>query len=255
MNASSLRIEAAAQTHVGLVRHANEDSFCARPEDGLWAVADGMGGHAYGDWASKRLADALERVDLPDNFEQACQAIADAIHTANAEIWEEAERRAQQMGSTVATLFVRDRRFAVLWVGDSRVYLARGDQLYRLTRDHTQVQEMIDRGLLQPEEAASHPRGHVLARAVGVGEALDVDGIVDEVEPGDVFLLCSDGLTGPVGDDELAELLVTGDARPTLDRLIALTLERGAPDNVTAILVRARETTLLSLTGLPGGFS
>jgi serine/threonine protein phosphatase PrpC len=255
MSASPLRIEAVAQTHVGLVRRANEDSFCARPDEGLWAVADGMGGHAHGDWASKTLADALEQAALPVDFEQACQVIADAIHIANAAIWQEAERRGQQMGSTVAVLFVRDRRFAVLWVGDSRVYLARGDSLYRLTHDHTQVQEMVDRGLLQPEEAASHPRGHVLARAVGVGEVLDVDGIVDAIEPGDLFLLCSDGLTGPVGDEELADLLANGEARPTLDRLIALTLERGAPDNVTAILVRARETTLLSLTGLPGGFS
>jgi serine/threonine protein phosphatase PrpC len=255
MNASPLRIEAVAQTHVGLVRRANEDSLSARPEDGLWAVADGMGGHAHGDWASRTLADALDEVELPDDFEKACQAIADAIHAANAEIWREASRRGQQMGSTIAALFIRDRRFAVLWVGDSRVYLARGDELYRLTHDHTQVQEMIDRGLLQPEEAASHPRGHVLARAVGVSETLDVDGIVDEIEPGDLFLLCSDGLTGPVGDDELAGLLSAGEARQTLDRLIALTLERGAPDNVTAILVRARETTLLSLTGLPGGFS
>lgn len=255
MNASHLRIEAVAQTHVGLVRRANEDSFCARPEDGLWAVADGMGGHAHGDWASKALADALAEVDLPEDFEQACQTIADAVHAANAEIWQEAERRGQQMGSTVAVLFVRGRRFAVLWVGDSRVYLARNDELHRLTRDHTQVQEMVDRGLLQPEEAASHPRGHVLARAVGVGEVLEIDGIIDEVEPGDLFLLCSDGLTGPVGDDELAGMLNGGETRPTLERLIALTLERGAPDNVTAILVRARETTLLSLTGLPGGFS
>lgn len=255
MNASPLRIEAVAQTHVGLVRSANEDSFCARPQDGLWAVADGMGGHAHGDWASRTLADALERADLAGDFETACASIGGAIHAANAAIWHEAEERGQQMGSTVAVLFVRERRFAVLWVGDSRVYLARGDALYRLTRDHTQVQEMIDRGLLRPEDAASHPRGHVLARAVGVGEVLDVDAIADAIEPGDRFLLCSDGLTGPVDDGELARLLTAGEAQPTLDRLIALTLERGAPDNVTAILISARETTLLSLSGLPGAFS
>lgn len=251
-----LRIESVAASHVGLVRRANEDSFCERAVDGLWAVADGMGGHAHGDWASRALADGLDAVALPDDFDAACAAIADAIHAGNARIWQEAQTRGQQMGSTVAALVVRDRRFGVMWVGDSRAYLLRDQALYQLTRDHTQVQEMVDRGLLQPHEAASHPRGHVLARAVGVGGSIDVDAIVDQVEPGDVFLLCSDGLTGQIDDAELAELLRATDGRQAiLDRLIALTLERGAPDNVTVLIVTAQETTLLSLSGMPGGFS
>ncbi|MGY4398459.1 serine/threonine protein phosphatase PrpC [Sphingomonas sp. UYAg733] len=254
MNAP-LRIEAVVATHVGLVRKANEDSYCTRAADGLWVVADGMGGHAHGDWASRILADELAIAELPAEFDAACHAIAGAIHTGNARIWREAQARGQQMGSTVAALFIRDRRFGVLWVGDSRIYLFRDARLHQLTRDHTQVQEMVDRGLLQPHEAASHPRGHVLARAVGVQGVLEVDVVVDAVEPGDVFLLCSDGLTGQVPDVELAELLAQGsDRQATLDRLIALTLDRGAPDNVTALVVGVQEATLLSFA-LPGSFA
>ncbi len=249
-----LRLDSAAVSHPGLVRRANEDSFCDRAADGVWAVADGMGGHAHGDWASRALAGALANAALAEAFEDAANAVADGIHHGNRLIWREAQRRGQQMGSTVVALLVRDRRFAVLWVGDSRAYLLRAGRLHQLTRDHTQVQELVDRGLLTPDEARTHSRGHVLSRAVGVSERLQVDAVTDEVEPGDVFLLCSDGLTGPVADAEIAALLGDGLGRQaTVDRLVALTLERGAPDNVTAVLVSAQEATLLSFAA-PGGF-
>jgi serine/threonine-protein phosphatase Stp1 len=255
--ATALRVESVAVSHPGLVRAANEDSFCDRGADGLWAVADGMGGHAFGDWASRTLVAALDAVVLPAEFEAAAHAAAGAIHDGNRLIWQEAQRQGQQMGSTVVALYVDHQRFAILWVGDSRAYLMRGGQLHQLTRDHTQVQEMVDCGLLQPHEAGSHPRGHVLSRAVGVGEVLEVDVVIDEIEPGDLFLLCSDGLSGQVSDAELATLLSgPGGRQAVVDRLIALTLERGAPDNVTAVIVTAQETTTLSLRGksLPGGF-
>lgn len=250
-----LRFDSAVATHPGLVRAANEDGFCDRARDGLWAVADGMGGHAHGDWASRTLVDSLDAVALPEGFDTAAHAVAGAIHQGNGQIWRESERRGQQMGSTVVALHVQGRQFAILWVGDSRAYLLRDGVLHQLSRDHTQVQEMVDRGLLAAHEASSHPRGHVLARAVGVGERLEVDVVVDEVEPGDIFLLCSDGLSGQVSDAELAALLVGETSRQeTVDRLIALTLERGAPDNVTVVLVAAQEATLLSFAG-PGGFA
>ena len=250
-----LRLDSAALTHPGLVRRVNEDSFCDRAVDGVWAVADGMGGHVHGDWASRTLAGALANAPLADGFEDAARAVADGIHHGNRLIWREAQRRGQQMGSTVVALLVRDGRFAVLWVGDSRAYLLRAGQLHQLTRDHTQVQELFDRGLLSAEEVRTHPRGHVLARAVGVGERLQVDVVVDEVESGDLFLLCSDGLTGPVTDAEIAALLGEDAARQVVvDRLLALALERGAPDNVTAVLVSAQEATLLSFAA-PGGFA
>lgn len=256
MSGRTLRTECAAASHVGMVRRANEDSFCDRGADGVWAVADGMGGHAHGDWASQVLTKALNDAALPDDFDQACREIAAAIHAGNARIWEEAQARGQQMGTTVAALLVRDGQFGVVWVGDSRAYLLRGGVLYQLTRDHTQVQELVDRGLLEPHEAAAHPRAHVLARAVGVTPTLEVDVVVDAAEAGDVFLVCSDGLTGQVSDPELTAMLAAADGKAAIrDRLIALTLERGAPDNVTVIVVGTGEPTLLSLSPVPGGFS
>lgn len=252
MNAR-FRVDSAARSHEGRVRKNNEDSFCALPERGLWAVADGMGGHENGEWASAEIAQAIGELPEAASFEEGCQAIAGAIHHANARIWAEASLRGIQMGSTVVALLVRNTHFAVLWVGDSRAYLLRGGTLYQLSRDHSQVQEMIDRGLLEPDAAESHPMSHVLARAVGVMESVEVDVIADEMEAGDVFLLCSDGLTGRVSDGEIADMLAATDMASVTERLVALTLERGAPDNVTVVTVAVDETTMLSLGGRPVG--
>jgi serine/threonine protein phosphatase Stp1 len=197
------------------------------------------------------VVQALESIDVSGEFEPAAQAVASAIHSANRRIWAESQRRGQQMGSTVVALLIRDGRFAIVWVGDSRAYLLRGGVLHQLSRDHSQVQEMVDRGLIAPEQARHHPGGHVLARAIGVGARMAVDVVTDTVEPGDLFLLCSDGLTGKVEDDELAAILRGGGEDATIEQLIAVTLERGAPDNVTAVLVGLRETTRLNLSAAP----
>lgn len=249
MNATP-RIAATARSHEGRVRSNNEDAYCDRTADGLWAVADGMGGHEYGERASAEIAEQLRTVVLPGDIRAACEAAAGAIHAANGIVWREGQAAGTQMGSTVVALLIRDHQFAVLWVGDSRAYLLRGGTLYQLSRDHTQVQEMLERGLLTEAEAADHPMSHVLARAVGVREETEIEAFIDEVAPGDVFLLCSDGLSGVLSDDEIAAVLrESGEAdAQAVDRLIAMTLERGAPDNVTAIVIVTREQTLLSLT-------
>lgn len=248
-----LRLVSTATTHPGLVRRVNEDRHCERPQDGLWVVADGMGGHAHGDWAAHAVVQALEGVELPDDFDAAVQTVADGVHSANRRIWAEAQRREQQMGSTVVALLIRDDRFAALWVGDSRAYLLRDDMLVPLTRDHSQVQEMVDRGLIAPEDAAHHPRGHVLARAIGVGARIAVDVVADSVEPGDRFLLCSDGLSGPVVDEELRQSLSRSSPSEAVEALLAQALARGAPDNVTAIVVAAQEATRLTFADTGGG--
>ena len=152
------------------------------------------------------------------------------------------------MGSTFVALVIRDDEFAVLWAGDSRAYVYRDGQLVHLTQDHTQVQAMLDRGLLTPEEALEHPMRHVLARAVGVEEVLQIDAIRDMVEPRDLFLLCSDGLHGLVSDDRIAAILAQSGSAAAED-LIAECLAGGAPDNVTVTLVAAYEPTLLVLSG------
>jgi serine/threonine-protein phosphatase Stp1 len=246
MNAQ-LRHESVGGTHVGQVRTNNEDSYCLRPDRCFWAVADGMGGHEKGEWASGAIVKAAEAMTLPEEFESACTAIADMIHTSNARIHHEAKQRGIQMGSTFVGLYLNGRRFGLFWVGDSRAYVLREGALHMLSRDHSQVQAMVDRGLIQPKEAVGHPMLHVLARAVGAQPVVEVDAIVDEAQPADIFLLCSDGLTNRVTDAEIAAVLESLPHREALDRLIALTLERGAPDNVTAIIVGVSESTLPSL--------
>ena len=241
------RIESWGRTHEGRVRDHNEDSYCAKEPQGLWAVADGMGGHEGGEWASAKLIDKLDAIELPKEFDQARPLIAEAIRDANRVILREARERRKRMGSTIVTLLVHDRHYAVLWVGDSRAYLLRDGQLIQLSRDHSQVQEMVDRGIMRPEDAVGHPMGHILSRAVGVTEEVKVDEVTGEVQPGDVFLLCSDGLHGYVDEKEIARLLGRGTPEQASQELVELTLQNGAPDNVTVVAVWASEPTLLSL--------
>jgi serine/threonine protein phosphatase PrpC len=241
------RIESWARTHEGRVRDHNEDSYCAREPQGFWAVADGMGGHEGGEWASATLVGKLEAIDLPREFDRAQDLVAEAIGEANRVILEEAQRRRKQMGSTVVTLIVQDRRYAVLWVGDSRAYLLRDGSLQQLSRDHSQVQDMVERGMMRAEDAVGHPMGHILSRAVGVTERVEVDRVTGDVQPGDVFLLCSDGLHGYVEEQEIARLLGRGSPERASQELVDLTLKNGAPDNVTVVAIWASEPTLLSL--------
>lgn len=245
---ASIRIDSAARTDTGCVRNHNEDSHLVRDAAGLWAVCDGMGGHEGGDWASARIVAALDSVDTGGDFEAVCDRAAEAIRAANREILAEAKVRGKQMGSTAVALVVRDKSYAILWVGDSRAYLMRGGRLGQLSRDHSQVQEMVARGLMTPEQAVGHPMGHILSRAVGVQQEVEVDRVDGEVMGGDIFLLCSDGLHGVVRESEIEAHLARAAPEAALDELVALTLARGAPDNVTAIAIWASEPTLLSLS-------
>lgn len=240
------RIESWAKTHEGCVREHNEDSYCVREGDGLWAVADGMGGHEGGEWASAQLVEKLEKIELPHDFEGACAAVTQAISRANGVILAEARNRRRQMGSTIVVLLVHDQRYAVMWVGDSRAYVLRDGEFIQLSRDHTQVQEMVERGIMSAEDAAGHPMGHILSRAVGVQDEVKVDRVTGEVVPGDVFLLSSDGLHGYVEPREISRAL-RGSPQRAPDELVELTLANGAPDNVTVIAVWASEPTLLSI--------
>ncbi len=243
----TFRIEDTASTHVGNVRKENEDSLLAAPQSGLWLVADGMGGHAHGQFASRAIVEAFAGVSIPDTIEDACFVVAETIHDANSRIYSRSLELGTQMGSTVVSLVVRGHEFAVLWAGDSRAYVFRGGQLILLSRDHTQVEALLERGLLTPDEARDHPMKHVLARAVGVQETLEIDAIRDTIQPRDVFLLCSDGLHGVLEDHEIAAML-REKGHDSCDDLINACLERGAPDNVTVTLIEAREPTLLTLT-------
>jgi serine/threonine protein phosphatase PrpC len=244
--AGRYRIESYSRTHEGRVRTHNEDSYVARDDGGLWAVADGMGGHEGGEWASGRIVRELGRIDLALGYEDTCEETVQAAFAANKQILAEGKKRGKSMGSTLVMLVIEDTRYAVLWAGDSRAYLMRGGRLEQLSRDHTQVQEMVSRGLMTPEQAQGHPMGHVLSRAVGVQKEVAIDRVEGEIQPGDIFLLCSDGLHGVVGDEAIAAHFARAAPDEALDQLIDLTLEKGAPDNVTGIAIWISEPTLLS---------
>lgn len=245
---NAFRVEDSVLTHVGNVRSQNEDSYFSDSAAGVWVVADGMGGHTNGKMASEALVAAVGAVRVPDQLDAACEVVANAIHSANTAIFGHAQEAGVQMGSTVVSLVVRGDEFAVLWSGDSRAYLLRDGHFIQLTRDHTQVQEMVDRGLLSPDDVENHPMKHVLSRAVGVQDVLEIDAIRDQMQTRDLFLLCSDGLYGVVDELEIARIL-REQGVAAADALVAASLAGGAPDNVTVALISVAEPTLLVLNG------
>jgi serine/threonine protein phosphatase PrpC len=228
----------ASATHVGKVRKLNEDALLEYPEIGLWAVADGVGGASAGDWASAFTVQNLGHTSKPETMAGFIAEISERLGAANDTLRQHAEAAARQaIATTVVVLLFFDQTLACAWAGDSRLYLLRNGQLRQVNRDHSEVQEMVDRGLLQPDEARHHPRGNVVTRAVGAFETLDLEVTEDQLFAGDTFLLCSDGLTKTAEDGEIAALL-SQPADEAVSALIGVALDRGAPDNVTAIVVK-----------------
>lgn len=226
------------RTHVGCVRSLNEDAVLNRADIGLWAVADGMGGHEGGEVASAAVVSALEGVSDFATAYAFRDAAAQALIEANAKLVELSAERGT-MGSTVVTLLAHEGYYACLWAGDSRAYLYRAGALKRLSHDHSVVQEMVDAGAITEERARAHPRSNVITRAVGAREQLDVESVFGPIQAGDRFLLCSDGLTGVVSDREIAEHMIRAPLEAAAERLIDQALARGAPDNVSLVLVAA----------------
>ncbi len=235
------RFIAAGTSDVGRVRDGNEDAYLVA--DSVVAVADGMGGHVAGEVASAAALEPLQALDgrvFPDATE-ALTALRDAVVAANDAVTRMAqdEPSYRGMGTTLTAALVEGRRLHVAHVGDSRAYLLRGGQLSQLTDDHTLVQHLIDEGQLTHEEAANHPQRSVVTRAIGVSPEIDVDAMTLELLPEDQILLCSDGLTGVVSDEDIAGALDdTEDINRALDRLVAMANEAGGPDNITAVLLR-----------------
>ena len=234
-----IRLRSWAATHPGAVRGHNEDSLVDRPDAGLWAVADGAGGHQSGELASDTITRALS--DIPSGLpgsEMIVQVRA-AVAGAHEALLDEAARRGPQtrIASTVAVLLTHAGHFACLWAGDSRIYLMRGGVLQALTRDHSLVQELVESGVLRAEDADTHPHANVITRAVGLdGEAFELDKVTDRMVPGDRFLLCSDGVFKALDETHVARL-VQG-ASPA-EQLIDAALQARARDNITAVIVEA----------------
>lgn len=235
----TFRIRSAGVSDPGLKREANEDSMLIDDDHSLWVVADGMGGHKNGAFASSQAIGRLAELEFETDFDTALQRTADCIYSANQQIYhaDGGPDARGTMGTTIVSLLIREKRFAILWVGDSRAYIYRRGGLFQLSTDHTHVQELVDGGLLDPSEAEHHPMAHVLSRALGVQETVQVDIVEDTLEPGDVFLLCSDGLTGPVNDERIREIIESNDSDAAVEKLIQAAHANGAPDNVSVALI------------------
>lgn len=235
------QLTTAAVTDTGRSRERNEDAMIAG--EAVFAVADGMGGHLAGDVAAATALLPVEALDgrvYPDAA-SARAALLDAILAANAAVVRKAadDPGLRGMGTTLTATIVEGRRLHVGHVGDSRAYLIRDGALTQLTRDHTLVAHLIEKGQITEEEAATHPHRSIVTRAIGVDVDIDVDTLTIELEDGDEVLLCSDGLTGPLSDEEILQtLLDNADVEEAAQALVDLANDHGGPDNITVVLLR-----------------
>lgn len=232
----------AAQTDVGRVRSRNEDACLAQPQRGLWAVADGMGGHAFGDVASRTVIDALDRLPPVADLSAFIGAARAALDQVNGMLRAEARtRHVPVMGSTVVVLLACGTEAACLWAGDSRIYLYRNGRLQQLTRDHSQAVALQERGI---DATAAAVGANMITRAVGASDGLEVDVTTLSTRDGDLFLLCSDGLSNPVPEQDIRETLACGDCAHAAQTLIGLALANGGRDNVTVVVARASDMSV-----------
>ena len=249
------RIQSAGVTDVGRKRTHNEDSYAIVTGEQLYLVADGMGGHASGEVASKMAIDTMSeffqatsadpeatwpyKMDKTRGYEE--NRLVTGMMLANRRIYEAAQRenRLHGMGTTmVALLAVRDSAL-IGHVGDSRVYRLRGEQLTQLTEDHSLLNDYLKMKTMTPEEIAQFPHKNVIVRALGMKETVRVDTIIDSPEPGDIYLMCTDGLAGPASDEELHEIaLKNTDLQSCAQAMIDKANDNGGPDNITAVLCR-----------------
>lgn len=233
--------ECVSRTHVGLRRKVNEDSMLDRTDRGLWAVADGMGGHDAGEVASGKVTEALRRLPIVYGLDELVESAIAALKKVNHEliVLAGSDDGRRTIGSTIVGVAIAGGQYRCFWAGDSRAYRIRDEQAVMLTRDHSLVQDLVDAGMLEPEEAEGHPNASVITRAVGVVEDLRVDVASGDVKPGDQFLLASDGLTRVVADIEMVAVLASMSPAEAADKLIQIVLSRGAPDNVSIIIAKA----------------
>jgi protein phosphatase len=255
--ADEVRIEVAGETNVGRKRNHNEDNFALMPEFGLYMVADGMGGHASGEVASKMSIDAIQeflsetsddpektwpyKMDRSKGYEE--NRLITGVKLANLRIYEAAQRDGKKrgMGTTFVGMYLAEDGLFIAHVGDSRCYRFRAGQLDALTDDHSLLNDYIKMKRLTQEEIDNFPHKNVIVRALGMKDTVKVDTSYQVPTVGDTYLLCSDGLAGPISDEEIHQILSeyqSQDIKATTARLIEKANENGGPDNITAVLVR-----------------
>lgn len=248
-----MKLDAVARTDPGPVREANEDNFLVDVDNGLFLVADGMGGHASGEIASAIAVDAVQQVllgdinpdetrldrSMLDQEEEIRERLRYAMNQASIQIRKAALANPIHtgMGTTLVVLLIEDDEAHIGHVGDSRLYLFRDDRLLRLTRDHTVVQQEIDAGRLTPELARIVPHKNILTQSVGYHGPVEPDTSTRPTEPGDIFLLCSDGLTDPLSDEQIEDICRNTPPDDLAEVLVQEALSAGTEDNVTVVAV------------------
>ena len=228
-----------ARTDTGCVRAHNEDNIAALPQLGVWAVADGMGGHAAGDVASLIIVDELASLGIPVSAQDQRARVLERLDRAHHRITAFAEENGlKTVGATIAALLVYGGELSCIWAGDSRIYLWREGVLTPLTKDHSEVAQMIAAGSMTEVEARNSPRRNVITRAIGIGAAPRPEIVSGALRSGDRLLICSDGLTEHLGDDDLLQALSGSSPAELLsEELIEMTRARGARDNVSVIVL------------------
>ena len=232
------RLRHNAVTHVGRVRKVNEDSILALPDQQVFVVADGMGGHAAGDVASQMVVDSVATLPLESGPRDQMQALRQAVQDAHQSILNEiALQGGATMGATVVALMISGTHFVCFWAGDSRLYRLRGNEIELLTADHSIVGALVAAGQLSWDEAEHHPQSNAITRAVGVGDELELDKIRGNVEQGDRYLVCSDGLNKYAGLNTLRDALKGAPIETVTDKLLSMALDGGGADNISIIVV------------------
>ena len=234
---TALAWHSASQTDVGRVRHMNEDAFLDSDEQRLWVVADGMGGSSRGDYASGAVVKQLSAFPRQSSLLVNLQDLEARLHTANEKC--RTAFRTMKPGTTVVAMLAHGNYCFFLWAGDSRLYRLRDGQFEQLTEDHSVARQKHANGELTAEESESHPSAHVLTRAVGIRKKLELDLDYAEVQPGDRYLLCSDGLYNPTELADIQSALAQGAPGEACETLVDLAMAGGGQDNITVIVVDA----------------
>jgi len=233
--ATKLQYRSAARSHIGLVRSRNEDAVLERPAIGLWAVADGAGGHDFGDHASTRIVEALAEIMAGEAFPDEIKRRLAGVHRELRHMAAETSRSA--IASTVVAVAIRAQRFHCVWAGDSRLYLLRDGTLKQLNHDHSYVQRLVDQGIISQKSADTHPLANLVTNLVGGTENLLLEEVGDVLETQDRLLLCSDGLNRAVSDSAIADILGRHQPAEAADSLIRSALEGGGRDNVSVVVI------------------
>jgi protein phosphatase len=242
IDANSFHWTSASRSHPGRVRQVNEDACLDQSEHGLWAVADGMGGHSLGELASGLAVQSLMGLPAAQDLEQRVRVALDCLHEVNRHLRAEALRREVPLiGTTIAALVAAGGLCSCLWAGDSRIYLCRAGRLKQLTRDHSGFEVARSKHVSRSEDTVERPQTNLITRALGAEDTLYIDRINVELRDGDIFLLCTDGLSNEVSELSMKQALLPGICSLACDALVDMALDREARDNITAVVVRAED--------------